>query len=166
MSPITSSPRRIGVIRMKALIGLPVIITMLCADTAYSKELSVTEARALVLGREFAFRCFEGTTGEGTITEDGAVAGSIQIRGRTPAHHVTLPPRTIHERSGKICASVPGLSFDPCFSMQQTNARGFRGSLLGFEFAACEFTQLRASSQPAQRRSSGLPLPIQPQASK
>jgi hypothetical protein len=151
---------------MRALIGVSAIITIVCADTAYSKELSVSEARALVVGREFAFRCFEGTTGQGTITEDGAVAGSIQIRGRTPAHHVTLPPSTIRERSGKICASVPGLSFDPCFSMQQTNARGFRGSVIGLEFAACEFTQLRASPDPAPTRSSGLPLRIQPQASK
>ena len=39
------------------------------------------EARRFVVGKQFSYTCFEGTTGSGRIHADGSVAGYIQIRG-------------------------------------------------------------------------------------
>ena len=51
---------------------------------AWSGELSPDEARRFVVGKLFAFNCFEGTRGAGRIQSDGSVVGSIQLRGAGP----------------------------------------------------------------------------------
>jgi hypothetical protein len=108
---------------------------------AWSGELSPDEARRFVVGKLFAFNCFEGTRGAGRIQSDGSVAGSIQLRGAGPVRHVTLPPNTIRISSEAVCASVPGVAMQPCFSVDKRDQQSFRGSVAGLGFAYCDFTR-------------------------
>src|SRR5438309_2039136 len=86
---------------------------------AKAGELRPEQAKAFVAGKLFAYTCFEGTTGAGRINADGSVAGTIRVRGTGPVHYVTLPPGTIRVQSGGICASVRGMSMEPCFNVNQ-----------------------------------------------
>jgi hypothetical protein len=53
---------------------------------AGAEELGPEQARAFIVGKLFAFTCFEGTTGMGRILSDGSVVGTVRIRGqRQPA---------------------------------------------------------------------------------
>jgi len=108
---------------------------------AWSGELSPDEARRFVVGKLFAFNCFEGTRGAGRIQSDGSVAGSIQFRGAGPVRYVTLPPNTIRVSSAAVCASVPGVPMQPCFNVDKTDQHSFRGSVSGLGFAYCDFTR-------------------------
>ena len=72
---------------------------------------------------------------------DGSVVGTIQVRGSGPVRLVSLPVGTIQVQPTSICASVKGLPFQPCFAINQTDAKSFRGSLSGLGFAYCDFTR-------------------------
>ena len=104
-------------------------------------ELKPEEAKKFVAGKYFSYSCFEGTSGAGRINADGSVVGTIQVRGSGPTRLVALPTGTIRVQPDSICASVRGLLFQPCFAIQQTDARSFRGSILGLSFAYCDFTR-------------------------
>jgi hypothetical protein len=54
---------------------------------------------------------------------------------------VTLPPGTIRVNQGGICASVRGMSMEPCFNVYQVDNNRFRGSLAGLGFAYCDFVR-------------------------
>lgn len=116
-----------------ALIGI--------ATPAVGAEMKPDEAKRFVAGKLFSYTCFEGTTGAGRIYSDGSVAGTVQIRGGGPVHHVTLPSGTVKVGTESICASVQGVSFQPCFNVVKTDPVSFRGSLSGFGFAYCNFTR-------------------------
>jgi hypothetical protein len=102
-------------------------------------ELAPDQARRLVVGKTFSFSCFEGTRGAGSVHSDGSVHGTIQMQGNGPVRRANLPPGTLHVKGEKICASVKGMAFQPCFNLQQTGDSTFRGSLAGFGFAYCDF---------------------------
>jgi hypothetical protein len=104
-------------------------------------ELKPVEAKRFIAGKYFSYTCFEGTSGAGRINADGSVIGTIQVRGSGPLQLVTLPTGTIRVQPDSICASLRGMPFQPCFRVQQTDARSFRGSLSGFGFAYCDFTR-------------------------
>ena len=38
-----------------------------------------------------------------------------------------------------VCASLKGMAFEPCFALEKTAERSFRGSWMGFAY--CDFTQ-------------------------
>jgi hypothetical protein len=38
-------------------------------------------------------------------------------------------------------ASLQGMLFEPCFHLEKTDDRSFRGSLSGLGFAYCDFTR-------------------------
>jgi hypothetical protein len=101
--------------------------------------MNAQDARHFVIGKLFSYTCFEGTRGAGRIYSDGSVAGTIQIRGAGPVHHVRLPANTLREKGGSVCASVRGLPFQPCFTLNKTSHTSFRGSIYGLSFAYCEF---------------------------
>jgi hypothetical protein len=111
------------------------------AAPALAEPMNADEARRFVIGKVFSYTCFEGTRGTGRIYPDGSVAGSIQLRGAGRVHHVRLPPNTLHERGGSVCASVRGLPFQPCFNLDRTSQVSFRGSIYGLSFAYCEFNR-------------------------
>jgi hypothetical protein len=106
--------------------------------------MTVAEAKRFVHGKLFAYTCFEGTTGAGRVYPDGSVVGSIQIRGEGPVRYVALPPGTIRVKGESVCAYLRGLPFEPCFNLQKTSPRSFRGSIWGFGFAFCDFTRRSA----------------------
>jgi hypothetical protein len=107
---------------------------------ALAGEMTPEHARRFVVGKVFNYTCFEGTTGAGRIQSDGSVAGTIQIRGSGVTRRALLPAGTLQVRGEKVCASVKGMPFQPCFNLEQTSAKTFRGSVTGFGFAYCDFT--------------------------
>ena len=114
---------------------------IIAAIPAVAGELRPEDARHFIAGKHFSYTCFEGTTGSGRIMADGSVVGTIQVRGSGPVRFVSLPVGTIQVQPTSICASVKGLPFQPCFAINQTDAKSFRGSLSGLGFAYCDFTR-------------------------
>jgi hypothetical protein len=118
-----------------------VIAGIIAAMPAGAGELRPLEAKRFIAGKYFSYTCFEGTTGAGRINADGSVVGTIQVRGSGPVRLVTLPTGTIRVQPDSICASLSGMLFQPCFTVQQTDARSFRGAIAGLGFAHCDFTR-------------------------
>jgi hypothetical protein len=114
---------------------------LLGTASAVAEELRPEEARAFVVGKLFAYTCFDGTAGMARMHHDGSVVGTIRPRGQARARFAFLPPGSIKVTSSSVCARVPGLPFEPCFRVQRTGHRSFRGSLSGFGFAHCDFIQ-------------------------
>jgi len=127
---------------VRSVLGLAVLAVCSGAVApAVAQTLKPEEARKFVAGKLFAFTCFEGTRGAGRIQHDGSVAGSIQFQGSGPVRHVSLPANTLQVRGEYVCAQVKGMPFEPCFNLEKTDNRSFRGSVSGFGFAYCEFTR-------------------------
>lgn len=120
---------------------------------ASAAELKPDEARKFVAGKFFSYTCFDGTSGAGRINADGSVVGTIQSGPGAASHMVALPAGTIRIQTDSICATLRGMPFEPCFKVDQTDAKSFRGSLTAFNFAYCDFTRrnprLEISSQRA-----------------
>jgi hypothetical protein len=114
------------------------------ASAAAAGEMNVAEAKRFVHGKLFAYNCFEGTSGAGRVYPDGSVVGSIRIRGEGPTRYVALPRGTIRVKGESVCAYLQGLPFEPCFSLQKTSPKSFRGSVWGLGFAFCDFTRRSA----------------------
>jgi hypothetical protein len=94
---------------------------VLAASSAVAEELSPGQARAFVVGKLFAYSCFDGTAAlpAGTITADG----------------------------NSICAHLSGLPIEPCFKVRRIDDQSFRGSIAGFDFAYCDFYQRQPRAQ-------------------
>ncbi|MGI8524772.1 MAG: hypothetical protein ACR2K5_01090 [Pseudolabrys sp.] len=132
---------------------------------AIAGEMGAQEARHFVLGKMFSYSCFEGTRGAGRVLSDGSVIGTIQIRGDGPVRNAWLPAGTIRVREERVCASVRGMPFEPCFNLDRRAANTFRGALSGLGFAYCDFTRHRGRvtfAEKAPLRSKPLPLPLRP----
>jgi hypothetical protein len=108
---------------------------------AAAEELGPEQARAFVVGKLFAYTCFEGTTGMGRILSDGSVVGTIRIRGQGETRFAALPAGTVRVDGESMCAHLAGLPFTPCFRVEKLDYRSFRGSLSGLSFAYCDFYQ-------------------------
>lgn len=117
------------------------IVGLLAAGPVFAQQMDADEARRFVVGKSFSFSCFEGTKGAGRIHADGSVAGTIQFRGSGPVRWAQLPAGTLMVRGDQVCAKVRGLPFEPCFNLQKTSHKSFRGALSGLGFAACEFNR-------------------------
>ncbi|TAK47167.1 MAG: hypothetical protein EPO23_12005 [Xanthobacteraceae bacterium] len=140
---------------LRRIVGCAAVATAL-ASPVIAGEMSADEARRFVVGKMFAFNCFDGTRGAGRIHDDGSVAGSIQIGGAGPVRYARLPSGTLRVKSGSVCASVKGLFFEPCFNLVKTDDYTFRGSVSGMGFAYCTFTRRggRIQMASAARRAS------------
>jgi hypothetical protein len=121
---------------------------------AVAEDLPPEQARAFVVGKLFAYNCFEGTSGVGRIFPDGSVVGTIRIRGQGQPRFATLPAGTVRVEGTSMCAYLSGLPITPCFRVQKLDYRSFRGSVSGLGFAYCDFTrhdprtQMISSNQP------------------
>jgi hypothetical protein len=123
--------------RFAALAGL-----LLAANVAFAQSMNVEAAKRFVTGKLFAFRCVDGSRGLGRIYADGSVIGSIQVNGSGPEKSVWLPPGTLRVKGEAICASLKGMSFEPCFNLARTGENSFRGSVSGLGLVAyCDFTR-------------------------
>src|SRR5262244_3861358 len=116
-----------------------VVATLLAASLACAESLTPEAARRFVAGKLFAFNCFDGSRGAGRIYGDGSVIGTIQFRGAGPTRTVSLPAGTLRVRGEAVCASLQGMPFEPCFHLEKTDDRSFRGSWMGFAY--CDFTR-------------------------
>jgi hypothetical protein len=55
---------------------------------------------------------------------------------------VWLPPGTLRINGNLVCASLKGLSFEPCFNLIRTGEQSFRGSVNGMDLIAyCDFSR-------------------------
>jgi hypothetical protein len=106
---------------------------------AFAGQMNAEEARRFVIGKVFAFTCFDGTRGAGRILDDMGAAGSVQFSGSGPIRHVRLPGNTLQIRGQAVCASLRGIPFEPCFNLDKQDDRSFRGSVSGMSFAYCDF---------------------------
>jgi len=106
---------------------------------ALAGMMNADEARKFVAGKVFAFTCFDGTRGAGRILDDMGAAGAVQFSGSGPIRHIRLPGNTLQIRGQAVCASLRGLPFEPCFNLDRTDERSFRGSVSGMSFAYCDF---------------------------
>ena len=114
---------------------------LLSLGQGIAEELGADQARAFVVGKLFAYTCFEGTSGMGRIYSDGSVVGTIKIHGQGQTRFAALPAGTIRVDGGSMCAHLAGLPFTPCFRVEKIDYRSFRGSLAGLSFAYCDFYQ-------------------------
>src|SRR5947208_4502522 len=112
---------------------------------AIAGMMSADEARKFVAGRVFAFSCFDGTRGAGRLLDDMGAAGAVQFNGSGPIRHIRLPGNTLQIRGQAVCASLRGLPFEPCFNLDKTDDKSFRGSVSGMGFAYCDFRHQGAS---------------------
>jgi hypothetical protein len=140
-------------------------VAVLMAWPAAAEPLSVEAAHRFVVGKTFAYNCFDGTRGAGRIQSDLSVAGTIQVKGAGPVRFVHLPPGTLKVKGAAVCASVRGIPFEPCFNVDRTAPQSFRGSISGLGFAYCDFTR-HTPRRPTVRTSArqqppAPPLPIQ-----
>jgi hypothetical protein len=138
--------------RSRVAISMRVPAAMLCAQalvasSAVSEELGPDEARAFVLGKLFAYSCFDGTAGMGRIFPEGSVVGTITPGGSGEAKFAALPAGTVKADGNSICAHLPGSPIEPCFKVQRLDDQSFRGSIAGLAFAYCDFYQRSSRTQ-------------------
>jgi hypothetical protein len=120
---------RVGVALVAAAIAVP----------AMAEPMNAEAARHFVAGKHFSFSCFEGSVGSGRIFHDGSVAGVVRMGGSGPTRFVHMPPGTLYVKGDAICSNMKGAFFNPCFNLDKTSDRGFRGAISGFGFAYCDF---------------------------
>jgi len=129
---------------------------------ALAEPLNAEAARHFVAGKLFSFTCFEGTTGTGRIFADGSVAGVVRTSGNA-TRFMHLPPGTLYAKNDGICSNMKGALFNPCFDLNRTSDRSFRGTISGLSFAYCDFTrgggarEMIASVAPAERQANSAP---------
>src|SRR5262245_12126238 len=144
---------------MIARVAIVVVTLLAPVTTAQAEVLSPEAARRFVAGKLFAFNCFDGSRGAGRIYGDGSVIGTIQLRGTGPVRAVWLPAGTLRVRGEAWCASLQGMAFEPCFRLEKTTERSFRGSWLGFAY--CDFTRRMSVAGMGPRRHSSEPLSLE-----
>jgi hypothetical protein len=129
-------------------------VGILAAWPAVAGEMRIDEAKRFIAGKLYSFRCFEGTAGTGRIQHDGSVIGIIRFGGAGAMRYVNLPAGTLRVKGQYWCASLKGMSFEPCFDLVKIDEYSFRGSVTGLGFASCNFTRrartdfIRTSSAP------------------
>jgi hypothetical protein len=148
------------------LVRLALVLTSLVtAGSALADPLNADAARRFVIGKLFAFNCFDGTRGAGRVYGDGSVAGNIQIGGTGMIRYVALPAGTLQTKGEAVCASLRGLPIQPCFNLDRTDPQSFRGSVMGLSFAYCDFTHRNERSHPIRTTLGPKPLAIHSVAS-
>src|SRR5438445_11372060 len=103
-----------------------VVAILLASVSARAEVLTPEAARRFVAGKLFGFNCFDGSRGAGRIFGDGSVIGTIQFGGTGPARSIWLPAGTLHAKGNAICATLKGMMFEPCFTLDRTGEQSFR----------------------------------------
>jgi len=123
---------------MFARIVLGAVTAAVTFAPAVAGSMNADEARRFVAGKVFAFTCFDGTRGAGRILDDLGAAGAVQFSGAGAVRHLRLPGNTLQIRGQNVCASIRGIPFEPCFNLEKTDDRSFRGSVSGMGFSYCD----------------------------
>jgi len=129
---------------------------------ALAGTMNADEARRFVIGKVFAFTCFDGTRGAGRVLDDMGAVGSVQFSGSGPIRHLRLPGNTLQIRGQAVCASIKGIPFEPCFNLDKKDDRSFRGSVSGMGFAYCDFRHQGAAQMLLARAVARRPRPLHP----
>jgi hypothetical protein len=137
-------------------------VAMLASAPVLADRLDTDAARRFIVGKQFAFTCFDGSRGDGRILSDGSVLGTIQVRGSGPVHSVWLPAGSIKVKGEAFCASVNGIPIEPCFDLDQKDDQGFRGSVAGMDHAYCDFTRRLSITGRKTRSQPSEPLSLNP----
>src|ERR1700731_4982934 len=103
---------------------LVALLVLLAASPAMAQTMNAEAAKRFVTGKLFAFHGIDGSRGLGRIYVDGSVIGTVQFNGSGPMKSVWLPPGTLRVKGEAICASLKGLSFEPCFNLTPTPGGG------------------------------------------
>ena len=140
-------------------------VGLLAAVPAIAGEMSAEEARRFVTGKMFNYTCFEGTRGQGRVSSDGSVVGSIQFQGSGQVRYAHLPAGTLQVKGEAVCASLRGMPVEPCFNLVRTDINSFRGSVSGLGFAYCEFTRNQSRPHVIRSTHNEGPLPLRPSLS-
>lgn len=130
------------------------VIGFVMTAPAVAEEMSPQQAHRFVVGKLFEASCFDGTRAVGRVYSDGSVSGTIQFRGTDPERSAWLPAGTLKVNGEAVCASIKGIPFEPCFKLNRTSDRSFRGSVLGLDFAYCDFIR-RSGSRSRLARTDG-----------
>src|SRR3979409_2056537 len=101
------------------------------APALAGQMMNADEARKFVVGKVFAFTCFDGTRGAGRVLDDMGAAGAVQFNGSGPIRHVRLPGNTLQVRGQAVCAAIKGIPFEPCFNLDKKDERSFSGPAPG-----------------------------------
>lgn len=114
--------------RKASLQVLVLILLVFFARSVPAGELTPVDARHFVIGRWWNFNCSEGTKGFGILVGDGSIHITIQEPRHSPVKH-DLAAGTVSMTTASNCASaqVGPVTLRPCFSVDQINARSFRG---------------------------------------
>src|ERR1700730_10638502 len=87
------------------------VASFVASGPALAQNMNAEAALRFVTGKLFTFTCVDGS------------GGTLRVRGNL------------------VCASLKGLSFEPCFNLTRTGDRSFRGSVNGMDMIAyCDFT--------------------------
>src|SRR3569832_236738 len=146
----------------RIVLGAVTAVETFAPAVVLAGSMNVDEACCFVAGKAFAFTCFDGTRGAGRILDDLGATGAVQFSGSGPVRHLRLPGNTLQIRGQNVCASIKGIPFEPCFNLDKTDDRSFRGSVSGMGFAYCDFyhqggnqmLMARATARPRAIRSS------------
>ena len=150
---------------MRILARLTILIAALVgAGPVSAQTMNADAARRFVVGKLFAFNCFDGSRGVGRIYGDGSVIGTIQQRGSGPARSVWMPAGTLKVKGDAVCAALKGMPFEPCFTLTRTSEHSFRGAVSGFGFAYCDFTRRSVVASMSPRSFSSRPMSVQASA--
>jgi hypothetical protein len=137
---------------MRILARLAIMVAALVAAVPVSAQtMNADAARRFVVGKLFAFNCFDGSRGVGRIYGDGSVIGTMQYRGSGPTRSVWMPAGTLKVKGEAVCAALKGMPFEPCFTLTRTSEHSFRGAVSGFGFAYCDFTRRSAVASVSPR---------------
>jgi hypothetical protein len=137
-----------------------VLVILLASRPALAESLNADAARRFVVGKLFAFNCFDGSRGAGRIYGDGSVVETIQFQGLGPVESVWLPAGTLRVKGEAVCASLNRVPIEPCFNLNRTGDQSFRGSISGLDFANCDFTRRMRVTGRGQRPQLPGPLSI------
>jgi hypothetical protein len=75
---------------------------------------------------------------------------------------VSLPAGTLRVKGETYCASLPGSMIEPCFNLDRTDDRSFRGSVTGLGFFMyCDFTRRMSVARISPRRHSPEPANLE-----
>ena len=131
---------------------------MVTAQAAAQEVMTASAAQSFVAGKQFSYSCFDGTEGSGKVFADGSAFGTIRAMGRGDMRHMQLPAGTLYVRNDRICASIRGLPFEPCFHLTKTSETSFRGSVSGLSFMYCEFERGTLTQLAARKRAPRMEL--------
>jgi hypothetical protein len=142
------------------------VALLLATGPAVAQTMNAEAAKRFVTGKLFAYTCVDGSRGLGRIYADGSVIGTIQSSGTGPVKSVWLPPGTLRVKGEAICASLKGLSFEPCFSLSRTSDHTFRASVNGMGLIAyCDFARRTSVAGLGARAQFPEPIFLDPPAS-